>query len=264
MKRRVYQIASLLALHSAWGGEIKWICNPVLSCHSCALSWFACPIGVLVYYSGYVLFPFIAIGTILLVGVLVGRLLCGWVCPFGFLQDLLYKIPSRKFRLPSWTSNIKYPVLIFMVFVFPYLFGELTWFSFCRICPAAALQVTLPNFISSGFRITGIITVVKFGVLIAVIIAAILSSRSFCKVLCPIAALLAPLNYISFWTVKPSREKCASCKKCDSVCSMDIQPSARLLNNIPANRALGCIVCHDCKYACEGRAKAQAAASATE
>jgi len=248
-KRRIYQLVALLLLHSSWGPEFKWLCNPVLSCHSCALSWFACPIGVLVHYSGYHLFPLVALGTIVLVGALVGRLLCGWVCPFGLLQDLLYKIPSRKITLPAWTSNIKYLVLIFTVMVIPFLLGEQTLYSFCRFCPAAALQVTLPTVISSGQ--IGTAAMIRFSVLFAVVGFVIVASRGFCRVFCPIGAVMSPLNYVSFWIVKAPREKCLSCKACDKVCSTDVKPSERILNNVPANRALDCIVCHECQTACE-------------
>jgi len=256
-KRTIYQIVSLLALHSSWGPEAKWLCNPVLSCHSCVLSWFACPIGVFVHYSGWHLFPWIAAGTVLLVGALVGRLLCGWVCPFGFVQDLLHKIPSPKISLPKWTSNIKYLVLVMMVFALPFLLGEQTWFSFCRICPAAALQVSMPAAIGSGFDLTGPM-VVRFSVLFGVIVLVILSSRAFCKVLCPIGALMSPLNYVSYWFVGLPREQCRVCKSCDKVCSTDDVPSERIRNNVPPNRSLDCIVCHECKHACEEATARQA------
>jgi len=248
MKRTIVLILAALALHSSWGPEAKWLCNPVLSCHSCVLAWFACPIGVFVHYSGYHLFPFFALGTVLLIGVSIGRLLCGWVCPFGLLQDWLHKIPNRKLELPGWTSHLKYAVLVLLVFLFPFFLGESTWLSFCRICPAAALQVSLPTVIQSG-SVSGA-NLVRFGVLGGVIVLAILSSRSFCKVLCPIGALLAPLNLISFWIVKPPRTGCLSCVKCDRLCSTDVKPSERLSRNIPPNRALDCIVCHDCQLAC--------------
>jgi len=250
MKRTVSLIASLLVLHSSWGPEVKWLCNPVLSCHSCILAWFACPIGVFVHYSGYHLFPFFALGTVLLVGALVGRLLCGWVCPFGLVQDLLHKIPSPKFRLPAWSHNFKYLVLIFLAFLFPFLWGEDTLLSFCRYCPAAALQVTLPSLIGGTLTLSGL-TIAKFSVLAAVLVFAVVASRSFCKTLCPIGAILAPLNYLSFWAIKTPREQCLACQKCDRVCSMDIQPSARILAEIPVNRALDCIVCHECQTACQ-------------
>jgi polyferredoxin len=249
IKRRIVQTISLVFLHSSWGPELKWLCNPVLSCHSCILSWFACPIGVFVHYSGYHVFPFLAVGTLLLFGVLFGRLLCGWMCPFGFLQDLLHKIPGRKFTLPKWTNNIKYVVLVVMVFIIPFLLGAETAYSFCRVCPASALQVTLPSLVGGGFQSISVSTVVKLAILVAVLVLVIFSSRAFCKVLCPIGALMAPLNFLSFWIVKPPKN-CISCEKCDKVCPTDVVPSSRIAEGIPANRTLDCVVCHDCQPPC--------------
>ena len=254
-KRTKYQLFSLVALHaslgSAWLPTLKRVCNPVLSCHSCALAWFACPIGVFVHYSGYQLFPWIAVGMTLVLGALIGRLLCGWVCPFGFLQDLLFKIPSKKFSLPKWMLTIKYLVLLFMVILIPYFLGESTLFSFCRICPAAALQSSLPVMIQRGFEGWGTAHTVRFAILGLILIGAVIDERSFCKVLCPIGAMLAPLNFISAWTVRTPRDTCLTCQKCDDACGMDVNPSPVLGADLPANRALECIVCHDCQDACE-------------
>ena len=247
-----------MLLHSSWGPELKWLCNPVLSCHSCVLSWFACPIGVFVHYSGYHVFPYLAVGTVLLFGVLFGRLLCGWVCPFGFLQDLLHKIPGRKFALPRWTNNIKYLVLIGMVFLLPFLLGEQTAYSFCRVCPASALQVTVPGLITAGFQSIGVATVVKLAILVAVLVLVTFSSRAFCKTLCPIGALMAPLNFLSFWIVKPPRN-CTSCEKCDQACPTDVSPSSRISEGIPPNRTLDCVVCHDCQPLCPPKSESSSA-----
>lgn len=251
VKRRVIQLISLLALHSSFWpwAQAKWFCNPVLSCHSCVLAWFACPVGIFVHYSGWHLFPFFAVGTVLLLGVLFGRLLCGWVCPFGFLMDLLYKIPSPKFLLPNWTGWIKYVVLALMVFLLPYFLGEKTAYSFCRVCPASALQITIPNFFTQGFGID-LSTAVKLGILLFVLVLAVLSSRSFCKAFCPIGAILAPLNYVSLWAVKPPTANCRVCGRCDRVCPVNGIPSERLLEGVPANRAMECVVCHDCRAVC--------------
>jgi ferredoxin-type protein NapH len=247
--RRLVQTLSLVLLHSSWGPDVKWLCNPVLSCHSCVLSWFACPIGVFVHYAGYHLFPFLALAMVLLIGVLLGRLLCGWVCPFGFLQDLLYKIPGRKITLPAWTGFFRYGVLLLMVVLLPFLFGENTAFSFCRVCPASALQVTIPRFFTAGEIDLNLAMAVKLLILVAVILLAIVSSRSFCKTFCPLGALLAPLNLLSFWTVKLA-PGCVECKQCDKSCPVDGSPSERVRAGKPANRALSCIVCHDCRSAC--------------
>lgn len=248
--RRAVQFLSLLLLHSSWGPELKWICNPVLSCHSCVLAWFACPVGVFVHYSGYHIFPFMALGMTLLLGVLIGRLLCGWVCPFGLLQDLLYRLPGPKFELPSWTANIKYAVLVLLVFLLPFLFTEQTWFSFCRICPASALQVTLPNLLQSSFSGFNTAAAVKIAILLLVLAGAVVSSRSFCKTLCPIGALLAPLNFISLWKIRVPTQNCVSCGKCETACPSQIAPSSRIAQNLPPNRALDCVVCHECQTTC--------------
>ena len=253
MWRRWVQTLSLLVLHSSFGTaaeawKIKAVCNPVLSCHSCALAWFACPLGVFVHYSGYHAFPFLAVGTVLLLGILVGRILCGWVCPFGFLQDLVYKIPTPKFQLPQWASYVKYFVLLFGIFLLPWWYGESTIFSFCRYCPSSALQVTVPRLLGGGSLNT--MTAIKMGVLFASLGLVVVSERGFCKLICPMGALLAPLNFLSFWKVRVPKPECLDCGLCDSSCPTNIHPASRILKGVSPSRALDCVVCHECQPVC--------------
>jgi len=229
---------------------LKWFCAPLLNCHSCALAWFACPIGVFVHYSGYRVFPFLAVGIVLLLAVLLGRLLCGWLCPFGLLQDLLHKIPSRKFGLPRWTRWIKYGILLGMVILAPFFLGEQTMCSFCRICPASAVQVTVPNLVKAGFSGLGTQTLVKLTFLATVIVLGIFCCRSFCRVFCPLGALLAPLNYISFWTVKTPTTDCTLCGKCDALCPVAGNPSLRAAAGVDPGRTAECIACTECQSVC--------------
>lgn len=251
MKKRTFsQLISLLALNASWGVDFKWLCTPVLNCHSCALAFFACPIGIFVHYAGYHTFPYLALGTVLLLGVLIGRLLCGWICPFGFLQDLLHKIPSPKFELPYWTSFGKYVVLGLLVLALPFAFGADTVYSFCRVCPSSALSVTIPSILKEGLPKNVLPMLVRLGVLGGVVVLAIMSSRSFCKVFCPIGAILAPLNYVSFWAIKVPVQNCLSCKKCDRACPVGGTPSGRIVEHVSANREQNCIVCHECQGVC--------------
>ena len=92
--------------------QLHSICFPVFNCHSCPISVFACPLGVIGQFSGVGLIPLSVIGVVALGGLIAGRLLCGWACPFGLFQDLLYKIPYVKFQIPSWTRFIKYVVFL--------------------------------------------------------------------------------------------------------------------------------------------------------
>lgn len=249
-RRRWIQFGSLVALLSSWGPQAKFFCMPVMNCHSCALAWFACPIGVFIHFAGFRIFPYLALGTVLLIGALLGRLLCGWVCPMGLLQDLLYRLPGRKINLPRWTNAVKYVSLAILVVLLPFLWGETTLASFCRICPTSALQVTIPGLITGAVKSISPMVALRLAVLVAVIGLAVVSSRSFCRILCPIGAMLAPLNYLSFWKVGPNRKACTNCKACDRVCPTDVKPSERLKAGLPANRALDCVLCHDCTARC--------------
>ena len=79
-------------------GKLKSLCLPGLNCYSCPGSLGSCPIGSLqaVLGSRNFKFSFYIIGFLMLVGSVIGRFVCGWLCPFGLVQDLLYKIPLLK------------------------------------------------------------------------------------------------------------------------------------------------------------------------
>ncbi len=255
--RRVVQAASLVALNSSLaGGQAKWLCVPVMNCHSCTLAWFACPIGIFIHYAGYRVFPFLALGTLLLAGVLMGRLLCGWVCPMGFLQDLLYKIPGRKIALPDWTKYIKYVLLAVTVVLLPFLLGEDTLWSFCRGCPVSAMQATIPNLLGGGALPPR--TLIKLGLLAAVLFLVVVSQRGFCRVLCPIGAALAPFNRFSFWRVKPVKS-CAACKQCDAACPAQCTPASAMIAGQAPSREPECVVCNDCRSGCPVQKKSSGA-----
>ena len=228
--RRIVQASSLVALNSSWaGGQVKWLCMPVMNCHSCALAWFACPIGVFIHYAGYRVFPFLALGTLLLAGVLLGRFLCGWVCPMGFLQDLLYKIPGRKIALPAWTKYIKYVLL-----------GA-------DGGPAAVLAgrkhavVVLPGM--SGFGDAGDHSEPagrrRGGPCRCGRSSNWRFWRRCCCWRCSTGACIAGccvrsargwrlFNHFSFWRVKPVAG-CVGCKKCDTACPTQCGPSPRMI-----------------------------------
>jgi polyferredoxin len=73
-------------------GFLKRIPQPVLNCYGGPLSLFACPIGSTQQMVGMKLIPWLPLGIFIVIGALVGRAACGWLCPFGLWQDLLHKV----------------------------------------------------------------------------------------------------------------------------------------------------------------------------
>ena len=90
-------------------GKAKTMCVPGLNCYSCPAATGACPIGAFqaVVGSSKFKFTYYITGFFILLGVLLGRFICGFLCPFGWFQDLLHKIPGKKiFHCKDETSAV--------------------------------------------------------------------------------------------------------------------------------------------------------------
>ena len=222
----------------------------VFHCYSCPASSFACPIGVAANYAA--LFPaafevpYLLIGVLLLAGIAVGSLVCGWACPFGFLQDLLGKVTPKKLAVPAWLGHLRFVVLIGFVFLLPALLGSLKipfedqLISICRLCPAGALEAGLPYSIQSAAAGHGwLMSWFKSAILLAFILSAILIHRAWCRVLCPLGGLLALFNRWSLFHLRFNREKCIECNLCRSRCSMGVKVDLKI-------NAANCIRCLEC------------------
>ncbi|MBR2590077.1 MAG: 4Fe-4S binding protein [Clostridia bacterium] len=230
-------------------GDIKGVCVPGLNCYSCPGAVVACPLGSL--QSGLASFrykiPFYVIGTLLLFGLLCGRLICGFLCPFGFLQELLYKIPGKKIKKSKFTralSKLKYIVLLAFVIVIP-----LVKFvpAFCKyICPAGTLAGGIPLVIQNETlrEMVGALFSWKVFVLAAVLLVCIFCYRAFCRFLCPLGALYSFFNPIAFFGIKVDESKCTHCKTCVHQCKMDVK---KVCDG-------ECIQCGECKKHCPHQA----------
>lgn len=236
-------------------GKSKLLCVPVLNCYSCPGALGACPIGSLqsVMAGHKYRISFYVLGTLMLFGLLLGRAICGFLCPFGWIQDLLYKIPVKKLKMPKKSDHylryLKYLVLILLVFLLPMLirdeygFGT-TWF--CKyICPAGTLGGGVPLLMKNeGLRLAiGGLFYWKSAILIAVVVLSILIYRPFCKYLCPLGAFYAFFNKFSLYRLSIDKEKCTNCKACERACKMNVEVTKDL--NSPE-----CIRCGACMDAC--------------
>lgn len=213
-------------------GNLKSVCVPGLNCYSCPGALGACPIGALQSsLSGVFLhIPFYVLGFLFLVGLFLGRLICGWACPFGLIQDLLYKIPSPKYQKNNFTqqlSYLKYFIGVIFLLLLPLTYYFLTGVgvpAFCKfICPAGTLEagITLTATNESLRNNLGWLFSWKIFLLFIFIVSSIFIYRPFCRFICPLGAIYSLFNKLSLFGIKVDEEKCIGCDKCIRYCKMD-------------------------------------------
>ena len=105
-------------------GPLKQVCVPGINCYSCPGAVGACPIGSLQSFLNgrRFRFPYYVLGLLLFFGALLGRAICGFLCPFGWVQELLNKLPvpkKNRFRADRPPRLLKYLVLLLLVIALP-------------------------------------------------------------------------------------------------------------------------------------------------
>ena len=265
-KRRLIQVYAALLYNANLKGfiignistaETKSVCVPGMNCYSCPGAIGACPLGSLqnALSESKTKAPTYVLGIILLQCILLGRWICGWLCPGGFLQELLYKIKTpklKKNRITRILSYFKYVLLFVLVLMVPIMFG---WVSgkaipgFCKyVCPIGTFEgavFLLANGNNTNyFEMLGPLFTWKFALLIGFIVASIFIYRVFCRFFCPLGAIYGIFNKIAIFGIKVDKTKCNSCGSCVSHCKMDI-------------KFVGdheCIQCGECIDVCHAKA----------
>jgi len=242
-RRWIVQLVSAVGLNSYFTQSVtKGLPCPALNCYACPAAAFACPIGSLQHFAGQRKVPLYVLGVVGLVGALVGRASCGWLCPFGWFQDLVHKIPVPKLRLRNrfnWTRTV---VLVTLVVALP-LITRASWF--CKLCPAGALEASIPvALLSADIRaMVGGLYWAKIGILAGFLAWMSVTRRPFCRWVCPLGTLWSPFNPISSFRLAVDQERCIRCNRCQEVCPMDIQ-----VYEHPASGT--CIRCLECIRVC--------------
>ena len=202
-------------------GGLKAVCVPGLNCYSCPAAAASCPIGALQAVTGSSKFQvaYYVMGFLILVGVLLGRAVCGFLCPFGWFQELLHKIPTRKFgtrRLRPLTW-LKYGILVLFVIVLPMTVVNEVGMGdpfFCKyLCPAGILEGGIPLAIANE------------------------------SIRASLGALFTWKSCILLGVVTLSGDRCTACGACSRVCKMDVD-----VFRTPNHSE--CIRCGDCAAAC--------------
>ncbi|MFO7610916.1 MAG: 4Fe-4S binding protein [Clostridia bacterium] len=263
MRRKIIQAVSAVVSNSyitgflkgtIYQGKLKSICVPGLNCYSCPGALGSCPIGSLqaVLGSWKYRFSYYVLGLILLFGGFLGKWICGWLCPFGLLQELLYKIPVKKIKLKgNWrkVSWVKYPVLLIFVIILPLFAVNIAGLgspAFCKyICPAGTLEGALPLMIADPGLLdnAGWLFVLKVSIAIAVVAVSMILFRPFCRILCPLGAIYGWMNKVSLYQMEVDSDLCIQCGRCTRQCRLDVE-----IYRNPASAE--CIRCGECKPVC--------------
>ena len=236
-------------------GNVKTMCVPGLNCYSCPAATGACPIGAFqaVVGSSKFKFTYYITGFFILLGVLLGRFICGFLCPFGLIQDLLNKIPFpkkiRTFKGDKLLRKLKYVIFAVFVILLPLFLVDIMGQGapyFCKlICPAGTLEGGLPLVLlnKSMRSALGWLYIWKNVILVITIILSILIYRPFCKYICPLGALYSIFNPVSLYKYRVDKDKCIKCGKCAKACQMIVDPVEN--SNSPE-----CIRCGRCRKVC--------------
>lgn len=238
-------------------GPLKYACVPGLNCYSCPGAVASCPLGALQNALNKRNFevPFAVLGFFFIFGSVFGRFVCGWLCPFGLVQDLLHKIPLFKKRKQLPKHHIlkygKYVTLVGMV-----LIGSVFLFTgfakipaFCKfLCPSGTLFGAIP-LLSTNKMLQGQIGGLffwKLAVLIAIVLLSIKVYRPFCQYLCPLGAIYGWFNKFSLVQIRWEKDSCVSCGKCQEACPVNLSPEQISVSS-------ECIRCGKCVNVCPAK-----------
>lgn len=236
-------------------GTSKKFCVPGLNCYSCPGALGSCPIGALqaVLTDPKYRYSYYVIGILMAFGAFFGRFICGWLCPFGLVQDLLHKIPFPKKikKIPGdhMLRYLKYAILLTLVIILPLSVRNVAdigipWF--CKwLCPSGTLFAGIPLILKNPYlqAAIGFLFNWKMGILIFIIVLSIIIYRPFCRYLCPLGAIYGCFNKVSVLRYRLDKDKCISCGQCRQACKLDLP----VYDN---PNSAECIRCGECTKNC--------------
>ncbi|MCR4577238.1 MAG: 4Fe-4S binding protein [Clostridiales bacterium] len=238
-KRRLIQLYSALLYNAhirgfvsgkLYRGQLKNLCVPGLNCYSCPGAVAACPLGALqnALSQSSRGIPYYALGILLLFGLLLGRTVCGFLCPVGLVQELLDKLPLPKLKKSRVTRALSYLKYVILAVFAVGLSLALGYPAFCKyICPAGTLEGSLPLLAnpnnSALTKLLGALYANKLVLLILFLLSFCFVYRPFCRFVCPLGAVYSLFNPVSLFGVTLDKAACVDCGKCFRVCKTDIK-----------------------------------------
>ncbi|MGD0152890.1 MAG: 4Fe-4S binding protein [Thermacetogeniaceae bacterium] len=185
------------------------------------------------------------LGLMTFTGALAGRFICGWLCPFGLLQELVARVHHRKFPLPKVLTRLKYLFLI-LALALPVLILQVGGTGepyFCKfICPAGTIEAGLPLGLGRPELrgLLGGLFLWKAAILVLFLVAMVFLYRPFCQLACPLGTFYGLCNRFSLWRLEVAAgcEHCGQCRQsCPLKIPVDLSPNSA--------ECIRCLLCRD-------------------
>jgi ferredoxin len=167
------------------------------------------------------------------------KIVCGWACPFGSLQELIYSIPvlrGIKRRKPPFALTNAIRVMLFVLtlfFLFGIIGGRKGFVIYHHINPF--------NFFNLDFESTTILVTV-----IVALVGSLFVYRPFCRLVCPFGFISWIAERFSITRVRIDKERCTQCGACIRVCPSDAAKNRVYGKILPAD----CFSCGRCLSVC--------------
>ncbi|MCQ2772122.1 MAG: 4Fe-4S binding protein [Bacilli bacterium] len=242
-RRRVIQLYTALLYNAnfkaffkggIYQGDAKYLCLPGFNCYSCPGAIGSCPLGSLqnALESSNTRTPVFLLGCIMIWGLMLGRTICGFFCPVGFFQEIIYKIKTPKVKKSKWTriaSYLKYVILFVFVIGIPIMYATVTQVpGFCKyICPVGTLEGAVVMLLNPAngnkLDMLGPLFTWKFLVLMVILVLSVFFYRFFCRFICPLGAIYGFFAKFCLFGIDFDEASCTNCGLCLDKCKMDIK-----------------------------------------
>jgi polyferredoxin len=172
--------------------------------------------------------------TVFISALIAGRVFCGYICPFGALQELLHLKRISLTIPPAWNrylNKVKYVLLVYLL---------------VRIIVTG--QVTLLGYTPFKVLFAWGGTPLSIGLSIALAILSLIIYRPFCRYLCPLGAFLALISRLSLFKIR-FNSNCVNCLLCQKACK-----SGAITGRPPRIDSSECILCGECLEKCPKKA----------
>ncbi|MCH5138193.1 4Fe-4S binding protein [Clostridiaceae bacterium UIB06] len=176
---------------------------------------------------------------IITITIILGRFFCGWFCTFGAVNDFIYMVSHKLFKIKfrineKIDSKIKYIKYVILLFIVTIIWTSTSTF-FDSYSPWNAFAA-MGNISESVSQYT-----VGFIILAFILIGAIFIERFFCRYLCPLGAVFSVVSKLRIFKISKPTDNCGNCRLCTNNCSMGIE--LYKMDKVGIGECINCFKC---------------------